>query len=81
MFGWLFKKREKSAEEIEHEQAYAEGVAAYNYGGHAESNPYPHSSSLFFAWERGFEDQIWLDKGDKGIDDYYDWNKPESYET
>jgi hypothetical protein len=79
-------KAEQRAEEISQEigealglgraltakEVYRLGSVAYDKGRNAEDNPFPHGTPHFRAWEDGFEDQIYLEHGDKGLDDYYD---------
>src|SRR5437016_5825240 len=53
-------------------EIYHLGRMAFDNGRHAEDNPFPHGTPPFRAWESGFEDQIYLDHGQQGLDDYYD---------
>lgn len=63
-FGW---GRPLNAKEI-----YNLAVSAYNYGYHAEHNPFPYGTWQFRTWENGFEDQIYLEQGLEGLDRYND---------
>ena len=79
-------KAEQSAEKISQEigealglgraltakEIYHLGVMAFDKGCHAEDNPFPYDTPHFRAWEGGFEDQIYLEHGQEGLDDYYD---------
>lgn len=53
-------------------EIYRLGSVAYDSGRNAEDNPFPYRTPHFTAWEDGFEDQIYLERGQEGLDDYYD---------
>jgi hypothetical protein len=53
-------------------EVYELGRMAFDQGHHAEDNPFPHGTPHFRAWESGFEDQIYLEYGQQGLDDYYE---------
>ena len=53
-------------------EVYQLGSVAFDKGGHAEDNLFPYGTPHFRAWESGFEDQIYLEHGQEGLDDYYD---------
>jgi hypothetical protein len=52
-------------------EAYAMGAAAYDRGMEAEDNPFPYGTNPHRRWEEGFEDQIYLESGEEGLEDYY----------